>query len=141
MRSASGINELQSLNTSGVHAACCCGVPCDHAGAAKLEVRAKVAMAMRLLSSIVLSPDLIVVPFPTDRFLGTGGESGLSCSIRSLRLFGQYGSREFDVVARRGLQRRFASTSAFSQQNEEPPVCTENLSPDVVVMKSAEDWA
>ena len=67
MRSESGINALQSLNTSGVHALRCCGVPCDHAGAAKLEVRAKVAMAMRLLSSIVLSPDLIVVPRQVSR--------------------------------------------------------------------------
>ena len=66
MRSTSGINELQSLNTSGVQALRCCGVPCDHAGAAKLGVMTNVAMAIRLQRFISSSPDRIIVRRPND---------------------------------------------------------------------------
>jgi hypothetical protein len=55
MRSESGINSLHSLNTSGVHAARCCAVPCADAGAAKPGAMIKVAIAIRLLSFIVVS--------------------------------------------------------------------------------------
>jgi hypothetical protein len=70
------MNSLQSLNTSGVHAARCCAVPCDHAGAAKPGAMIKVAIAIRLLSFIVLSPAAIVARLPTKRqVLNTRGEA------------------------------------------------------------------
>ncbi|WP_233024989.1 hypothetical protein [Rhodopseudomonas boonkerdii] len=48
MRSTSGIDDWQSLNTSGVHARRCCGVPCDQAGwADAAEVKTKAATAIR----------------------------------------------------------------------------------------------